>query len=181
MAKKTISAEKLAAMAKDGASVTTDDGRLNTVISSEISRMEQTALLEKIRTELELRENDLDRREAEYRIRLADLTSTKDKDKDKGPTEITGFGDLLGRLDAMAKASVEQSKSQLEVLATLQMLIRKGGEKPAAIDMGPIKVALSELKQVYIRPKAAYDFEIKRGTGGFMTSIVATPINPTTH
>lgn len=107
--------------------------------------------------------------------------------------EIARFGELIGKLEELitvtskrTAADFERSQVQLEVLATLQKMIRANGTKSQVshetIDMEPLKAILVEIQESNAaRERTAYQFNIQRGEGGYMAGVTATPISPTTH
>lgn len=81
---------------------------------------------------------------------------------------------------AMAQADETRSKAQLEVLATLQALIRSGNvTKSHTVDLSPLKSVLREISknnEPVETKKPVYEFNIARNRhGGFIDKIVATP------
>lgn len=106
------------------------------------------------------------------------------------PMVIARFDELLSKLDAMLQANVERvqadiarNQTNLEILATLQALIRNqvSSGKPHKAEIDQIKTVLAEITEQRAMPKPAYEFTIDRDNRGFMSKIVATPQGHTTH
>ena len=108
------------------------------------------------------------------------------------PMTIERFGELIEKMDALVRASLERAEvetarnqMQLEVLATLQAVIRQNnaaGQKTATIDLEPLQTVLTQIQEANAeRGRVAYDFDIKRSGQGYISGIVATPITPTQH
>ncbi len=80
---------------------------------------------------------------------------------------------------AEAKAAAEHanSQAQLEILATLQSMIKTGVvTKSQSSDLAPIQTVLSEIQE-NVRPteRPAYQFTVNRTDRGFIDSIIAKP------
>lgn len=117
--------------------------------------------------------------------------STFDFDPDL--TKIDQFGDLVEALNRMVaneaeriRMDIARNQTNLEILATLQSLIKKQGSGPAPqpTDLSPIKELLEEIRAERTREPADYDFNIIRpGGDGFQPAsrIEARAIKPTTH
>jgi hypothetical protein len=109
--------------------------------------------------------------------------------------KIEQLGDLIEVLNRMAaneqeriRADIARNQTNLEILGTLQALIRKQGDRKISgspVDFTPLVQILSELKlereEDEHKNGGAYEFEIKRDGRGFAQKIVATPMRPTTH
>jgi len=104
--------------------------------------------------------------------------------------EVTGFAELVDLLKQVladsskrTQADLERSQSQLEVLATLQKMIRANGTKShvshETIDLKPLKEVLLQIHASNDRPPVVYKFDIKRQEGGAMSQVIATPLPPT--
>lgn len=101
------------------------------------------------------------------------------------PMTIERFGELLEKMDALVQASQERaeadlarSQSQLEVLATLQALIRQqnAGPKGSPVDLAPLKTVLTEIQTANAeRGRITYEFDVQRSNQGYISKIVATP------
>jgi hypothetical protein len=84
-------------------------------------------------------------------------------------------------------ADIARNQTNLEILATLQGIIRKTSEKRTmsanpAVDMQPVVDLLTELRaERKAREATTYQFDIQRDGRGFAQSIKAKPITPTTH
>ena len=108
--------------------------------------------------------------------------------------KIEQLGDLIEVLNRIAaneqeriRADIARNQTNLEILATLQGLIRKQGENRkisgSPVDLTPLVQVLSELKHEREEKEngGSYQFEIKRDGRGFAQQIIATPMRPTTH
>ena len=101
------------------------------------------------------------------------------------PMTIERFGELLEKMDALVQASQERaeadlarSQSQLEVLATLQALIRQqnAGPKGSPVDLAPLQTVLTEIQTANAeRGRITYEFDVQRSNQGYISKIVATP------
>lgn len=113
---------------------------------------------------------------------------------ERRPMVIEQLGELIARLDAIAKSNEERaaadlarSKTQLEVLATLQAMIRNqaGVKISPPVDLAPLKTVLTEIRQATERAEskapAIYEFDIERNGQGYMSKITAIPQAPRTH
>ena len=106
--------------------------------------------------------------------------------RDSKPTTIDRFDELIDQLKALVDSQTEQaaadlarSKTQLEVLATLQATIKKTNATKvhSAPDLKPLMSVLSEIQASNTkRSDVAYQFDIQRVEGGLMTGVRATPI-----
>ena len=106
-------------------------------------------------------------------------------------TEIERFGELIDAMNQMVaneservRADIARNQTNLEVLATLQSIIRKqaSGPSPAAVDLTPIRDMIDELRaERMARDQASYEFAISRDGRGFAQKITASPIKPQTH
>ena len=125
------------------------------------------------------------------------------QEAEAGPVVIQHFEQLIKKIDEMAKtnalmakanealavAETERAKAQLEVLATLQALIRSGNvTKSHKLDLTPLKTVLTEIQKstsqpvtVHAREPAAYDFIFERSRQGFIEKVTATPILARRH
>ena len=108
------------------------------------------------------------------------------------PATIERFDDLIVALEkiaagneTLAKADLARSQAQLEVLATIQGLVRRATNATkvhaAPTDLGPLKEVLLQIHEANDRELVAYKFDIQRGEGGYMAGVTATPITPTKH
>jgi len=106
---------------------------------------------------------------------------------DRRPLEIGRLDELISKLDALVQAQAERtradldrSQTQLEVLATLQALIKKQAVNTPTLDLTPIRDLIAELQAGSdLRSQSAYSFDIKRTGQGYLDKITATPIPPT--
>ncbi len=106
-------------------------------------------------------------------------------------TTIEQFDELVDSLKQMVaneseriRADIARNQTNLEILATLQSMIRKQGQAPKveAPDFAPIYELLEEIRgEREARDRGAYEFTVKRDGRGFAQSITATPVTPTTH
>jgi hypothetical protein len=111
----------------------------------------------------------------------------------KKPEQIEGFPDLVATLKQMVaneeervRADLARNQTTLEILGTLQSMIRKQGSGPAAqpVDLSPIRDLLEEIQADRLRAPVDYDFNIIRpGGDGFQPAsrIEARAVKPTTH
>lgn len=120
-------------------------------------------------------------------IDIDDLEDGDEIEFDPTVTIVHRFDELLSKLDTiiqnnveLARADIARSQSQLEVLATLQAMIRKGGTSPK-VDLDPIKTVLTELQEQRDRPRPAYEFAVDRDNRGFISKITAKPQGPSLH
>lgn len=108
---------------------------------------------------------------------------------------------LIGKLDSMVKvmetrvatdretslarsgADEVRSKRQLEVLATMQSLIRSGSvPKVQSMDLSPLKSVLSEIRtHSAAKAPVSYRFKVARTSQGFIDEIIATPQHASSH
>lgn len=82
------------------------------------------------------------------------------------------------------RADIARNQTNLEILATLQSLVRKQGQQPTAqpTDFAPLVAMLDDMRgDREAREQAAYEFEVQRDGRGFAQKIVATPVGRTTH
>jgi len=124
------------------------------------------------------------------------------KEADPGPMVIEKFEDLLAVLskigssdeltnkvgemaqaitllvksnEKMAAAEIEKSRTQLEVLATLQSLIKSGNiSKAQKIDLMPLKTVLADIKNPVVRPSYVATVNRNKRTG-FIEQITLDP------
>lgn len=104
------------------------------------------------------------------------------------PTIIAQFDELVASIkeliratNARAEADVARSKTQLEVLATLQALIRQNVTKSHPTDLTPLKTVLTEI-QTNTEPRqlSGYEFEVtSRDRLGDIEKLRVLPISPT--
>jgi hypothetical protein len=109
---------------------------------------------------------------------------------EKRPMIIEGFSDLIESLkgliaaqEAQATADLKRSQTQLEVLATLQALIKQNasGNRSHPVDLSPLHTVLSEMKETGAREPCDYDFKILRSGPGLSpaTKIEVRVVRPT--
>lgn len=132
---------------------------------------------------------------AEKTVSLSDLKKLESEgstfDFEKEVLEIEQFGELVESLKTMVaneaeriRADISRNQTNLEILATLQAMIRKQGQGPKieAPDFSPIYELLEEIRgEREARDRGAYEFTVKRDGRGFAQTITATPVAPTTH
>lgn len=157
MAHETIDLEKLIELIKSGAEVRTENK------PTIIAQVDPSA------AQLERMIGKLD-----------DLVKTSQAkiEADHVRSEARGKADI-----AKSKAHEASEKRQLEVLQTLQSLIRSGSvPKVQAMDLTPLKSVLSEIRQ-HSAPKGntAYRFKVERTSQGFIDEIIATPVHASSH
>ena len=121
---------------------------------------------------------------------LAELGTSVEVKRDPEVREIARLGELIDKLSQMidqgadrTRADLERSQVQLEVLSSLQKMIRQNGTKShvshETIDLSPLREVLTEISSM--REAVPYKFDIQRHEGGAMASVTATPIAPTKH
>ena len=101
---------------------------------------------------------------------------------------IHRFDELLSKLETLiqenserVRADLARNQTQLEVLATLQQIIRNNVTAKAP-NLEPLKTVLTQLQQQREPgPRPAYEFTIDRDNRGFMSKITATPQGQATH
>lgn len=124
--------------------------------------------------------------------KVIEIDELEDGDKvefDPHITVVKGFTDLVAKLDHIiqgheerVRADLARNQTQLEILGSLQAMIKKQSEGPrspdAKIDMQPIVQALADMRH---HGASAYRFEIERDNRGFMQRITAVPAGETRH
>lgn len=120
---------------------------------------------------------------------IAELSRIGKVKYDPEDVNIARFGELIDKLDELIRSQAERtqadlarSQAQLEVLATLQKQVNaKGTKSPAVtIDMSPLHDLVREL--VAQRDRASYEFQVHRDpNSGYMSKVIATPIEKITH
>jgi hypothetical protein len=101
---------------------------------------------------------------------------------------ISRFDELLSKLDTIiqdsterARADIARSQTQLEVLATLQALIRNNVTTKRPADLEPIQTVLTKLQEQQHAPRPAYEFDVTRDNRGFISKITAKPQGQPLH
>ena len=104
---------------------------------------------------------------------------------------IYQFGELVSLLKELISMNIQRveadnarNQAQLEVLATLQALIRKQNvTKSHPVDLLPLKTVLSEIRQnTQPAHHHGYEFNIERNQQtGYLEKIIATPHSPRKH
>ncbi len=107
------------------------------------------------------------------------------------PQIIQQFDELVKKLEGLIQASnvraaaeVSRNKTQLEILATLQSMIRQQGvTKSQPVDLTPLKTVLTEIQSNTLpRPLSGYEFEVtSRDRLGDIEKLKVIPISPTRH
>lgn len=112
---------------------------------------------------------------------------------DPKSVSVEQFSDLIDAIKQMAaneaeriRADLARNQTNLEILASLQGLIRKAeGSRPQSIDLAPLVSMLEEIRaERETRQPVDYDFNIVRHGGeGFQPAvrIEARAVKPTTH
>ncbi len=106
---------------------------------------------------------------------------------ERRPAQIVQFDELVDALKEIVaneaervRADIARNQTNLEILATLQGMVRKQAQAPQAkpTDFGPLVQILEELRndREAARMPVPWDFDIKRDGRGFAQSITATPI-----
>lgn len=132
----------------------------------------------------------------EKTISLAEMHRDREEgarfDFDPETMTIERFGELIDAMRQMAaneseriRADIERNQTNLEIIATLQALVRRSnaskGLTKIDFDLGPLEQILEELKEKsHIHPVVAYDFDFMRdANGGKLVKIRATPVELT--
>ena len=129
----------------------------------------------------------------EKTITLADVRKRKSQGAefqfDPDQMTIDRFDELLealkplaGNEDARIRADLARNATILEILGTLQGLIRdrKPAQSTVNIDMTKLEELLGELTaKAHMHPLVAYDFDFQRVEGGRIAKIRATPVKLT--
>lgn len=134
---------------------------------------------------------------AEKSITLNELERLKSEgaevEIESDTVSIEQFGELLSTLRTMAdneaeriRADIARNQTNLEILGTLQSMIRKAGDGPKAapVDLSPIRDLIDEIRAERVREPVDYDFHIVRpGGDGFQpaSKIEARAVKPTHH
>ncbi len=97
---------------------------------------------------------------------------------------VSHIKQLIAGNEARAVADKMQAQSQLEVLATLQALIKKqpsGVNRSSPLDLEPLQTVLAEMAQANTMREEPHDYEFTfdRGPQGFTTKIYAKVVRPT--
>ena len=110
---------------------------------------------------------------------------------ERHPMVIDQFNLLIAKLDEIAKANearaaadLARSQTQLEVLATLQQLVRRqtGVNRSPPLDLKPLQTVLTDIQKASEeKPRVAYEFDVQRNLNGGIARIVATPQERMTH
>ena len=112
--------------------------------------------------------------------------------RESKPTVIERFDELIAQLKALvesqkelAAADLARSKTQLEVLATLQANIKKANTPKVhpAPDLKPLMLVLAEIQKSNHHEPHDYDFNILRSGPGLSPAvkIEARVVRPTQH
>lgn len=100
---------------------------------------------------------------------------------------IDKLGELISMNASRVQADLARSQSQLEVLGTLQKMIRQQSATPKVsaqpVDLGPLQEVLAQIHMANAeKSKQAFKFDINRDPhSSLMASVIATPIAPTEH
>ncbi len=111
---------------------------------------------------------------------------------DRKAMQIDQFGELIKTLKTMTsneteriRADLARNQTNLEILATLQGLIKKpvAGVNMPAIDLSPIRDLIDEMRAERHHEPVDYDFNILRSGPGLSPAvkIEARAIKPTHH
>ena len=111
---------------------------------------------------------------------------------DPDTLNIERFGELIEAMQRMVgneaeriRADIARNQTNLEILATLQAVIRKQGQgpSPTPIDLSPIRDLLEEIRAERHHEPVDYDFNILRSGPGLSPAvkIEARAITPTRH
>lgn len=108
-------------------------------------------------------------------------------------TRIERFDDLVSAIESMAAneaerihADIARNQTNLEILATLQSLVKKQGQTPGAqpTDFGPLVAMLDDMRiEREVREQVAWEFDIQRTGPGLSPAakIIAKPVKQTQH
>jgi len=91
---------------------------------------------------------------------------------------VEGFKQLIKDSTNRTAAELARSQSQLEVLATLQTLIKTnaGVNRSPPLDLAPLAEVLASIdKNSKPQPRSVYEFDIQRTDRGFIDKIIAIP------
>lgn len=104
-------------------------------------------------------------------------------------SKIEGFDEMIEAMKSMVsnnsarvEADSARSQSMLEILATIQVLVRKSGERRGAqgtpLNMAKVEKALDQIRDLMAMPKplVSYEFDFQRNQQGFTNKIIATPV-----
>jgi len=96
---------------------------------------------------------------------------------------VASIKDLIAATNERARADLARSQTQLEILATLQSLIRQNVTKSQPTDLTPLKTVLTEIQgNTEPRPLSGYEFNVtKRDRLGDIETLRVEPISPTQH
>jgi len=109
---------------------------------------------------------------------------------DQRPMVIEQFGALIEQLKNMiaatekrASADLARSQTQLEIMSTLQTLIKQqgGGNHSPPVDLAPLHTVLTELQETTAARAEPHDYEFTfdRSPQGWATKIHAKVVRPT--
>ncbi len=130
---------------------------------------------------------------ADKTVTLQELAELRDSgaefEFDRRPLEIGRIGELIEKIEELVKAQeartradLDRSQANLEVLATLQTMIRKQGgvNRSPPLDLSPLSDMLADIQTATeLRSQTAYDVDIKRTGQGYLDKFRITPIPPT--
>jgi hypothetical protein len=118
-------------------------------------------------------------------IRQAEDEGDEFEFPDDGHRSIEGFSELVAELRALVEAQRANAGADMlrsENFEQLLELLQKIVSRPAAgMNMDPLHDILREMQGQQIPGHIAYEFNVKRDQNGFMQTITATPVAPTTH
>lgn len=132
---------------------------------------------------------------ADKSITLKELKALREKgaeiEFETEVTQIEQFGELVETLKTIVaneeervRADIARQQTNLEILATLQSMIRKQGSGPkiTPVDMEPITKLLEEIRaEREAKAMVSYEFEIDRDGRGFARKITAKPQGQQIH
>ncbi len=105
---------------------------------------------------------------------------------------IEQFDELIKKLQglieaqqARATADLARSQTQLEIMGSLQTMIKQQGGRnsSAPVDLAPLHTVLSEMQETQALHAEPHDYEFTfdRGAQGYMTKVHAKVVRPTQH
>ena len=163
MADKNIDLDELVKLIKSGAEVSTE--QLPAIIVKHDDSMKAPTVIaqfdELIATIVTMLQASETRFSAKLKAIDGIATAIADSNKSRNSADV-----------ARSEADTVSSKKQLEVLATLQSLVRSGSTPKVHFDLSPLK---SLVESMHKHESSSYEFDIKRDQNGYLYKIIATP------
>lgn len=188
MAERTLSIDELLALQKSGADIKTESRPtiLATIKQPDPKPTEIVKFEELIEKLGEIGKYDeLVKKLSEMSQATSAMVKSNERVARSNEIMAKSYEQLAKSNEALAGAEAAKAKTQLEVLATLQSLIKSGSNVPKVqpVDLTPLKSVLSEIKNnttPYVR--SGYEFKIERHKQtGFCDKIIATPTTKINH